>query len=208
MLTRKRPVRIPHQKRGISRKVQIIEAAYTYICAKGYSKLTTPKLAKATGVSVGCLYGYFKNKDDLFQAVLNRYSQQFDAMREDAFRKLQIGGKPIQDQLSGFLKDLTKIHEASKELNAEMKQLSFRDQSMKARLNGIEVKVQEAIKEWLLSRQNEISIGDLKAVAVILMDMVNSLVDRVVFGHMPISRHRLIEEGVNALVSVVGLRND
>jgi len=170
--------------------------------------LTTPKLAKAAGVSVGCLYGYFKDKDDLFQAVLDRYSQQFDALREDAFRKLQSGGEPIQDQLSGFLTDLIAVHQASRELNAEMKQLSFRDQSIKSRLERTEVKVHAAIKGWLQSRRKAITIGDLEAGAVILMDMVNCLVDRVVFGHMPVSRRRLMEEGVNALVSVVGLRED
>jgi AcrR family transcriptional regulator len=202
---KRRKVREPRQQRGISQKEHIIEAAYAYVCAHGYSKLTTPRLARAAGISIGCLYGYFRDKDDLFHAVLDRYSQQFDAMREDILRKFESGDEPLRKQLYDFLVSLVAVHEASAKLNMEITQLSFRDQSMKSRLDATEIKVRAAIEKWLAGYRGEMSIADIETKAVIMMDLMSAIVHRVAFGQSPVPRDRLLKEGVNALVSIMGL---
>jgi AcrR family transcriptional regulator len=203
----KRRIRNPRQQRGINQKEQIIQAAYTFICKYGYSKFTTPKLAKAAGISVGSIYGYFKDKNDIFQSVLDLNSKKFDAMREAAFLQFQKSKEPLQKQLYDFLVALLAIHEASRELHVEMKQLSFRDQSMKSRMDNIDQKVHGAIIEWLLLHKKELSIIDMEACALLMMDFVNALVDRIVFGKLLIPRDRLLLEGVHSLVSIIGIRN-
>jgi hypothetical protein len=72
-------------------------------------------------------------------------------------------------------------------------------------MDAVERKAYAAIRSWLVSKCAEVRIGDIDAVSVVLLDMVNSLVHRVVFGQMPVSRKRLISEGVNAMLSVVRL---
>lgn len=203
----KRTARIPSQQRGIDTKEQIIKAAYDYICRNGFSKLTTPKLARAAGVSIGCFYGYFKDKEDLFQAVLDRYTRQFDDLRNSAFQNFQKGGRPLQEQLMKFLEALILVHESSKELNAEMKQFAHRDKSIRFRLETAEQKTFQALREWLKSRVDNSVIADSDAYALLILDLVNSLVDRVTFGPLPVSKERLLKACIEFLTTILRLKD-
>jgi hypothetical protein len=148
------------------------------------------------------------HKQDIFQSVLDLHAKKFNTMRENAFRQFQNSKEPLRKQLYDFLFTLIDIHEPSKELHLEMKQLSFHDAFMKSQLESIDRKVQEAIKGWLLPYKQQILITDPEAASLILMDFANALIDRIVFEKLPIPRDRLIMAGVNALVAVVGLQDD
>ncbi|PKM29131.1 MAG: TetR family transcriptional regulator [Gammaproteobacteria bacterium HGW-Gammaproteobacteria-11] len=56
-------------------RLKIIEAALTLFSRNGYSNTTLAMIATEAGYSRGPIYWHFKNKDDLYQAVLS-YSQQ------------------------------------------------------------------------------------------------------------------------------------
>lgn len=70
-------------------RLKIIEAALTLFSRNGYSNTTLGMIGTAAGYSRGPIYWHFKNKDDLYQAVL-AYSQEplenliNNAAREDA----------------------------------------------------------------------------------------------------------------------------
>lgn len=75
---------IPPQKRGRkkidglveARRKQILSAALELFGTKGFHRTTTQDLADAAGVSVGLIYQYFKDKENLLAAAI---SQIFDA---------------------------------------------------------------------------------------------------------------------------------
>ena len=50
----------------------ILEAAAQVLTINGYAASSTNRIAEAAGVSVGTLYQYFSNKDDVFDAVICR----------------------------------------------------------------------------------------------------------------------------------------
>jgi len=56
-------------------RLKIIEAALTLFSRNGYSNTTLAMIGTEAGYSRGPIYWHFKNKDDLFQAVL-AYSQE------------------------------------------------------------------------------------------------------------------------------------
>lgn len=56
-------------------RLKVIEAALTLFSRNGYSNTTLAMIAKEAGYSRGPIYWHFKNKDDLYQAVL-AYSQE------------------------------------------------------------------------------------------------------------------------------------
>mgnify|MGYP002662081727 FL=1 len=78
-------IRIPNVSQSIRKKPQqqraklivdhILQAAQIYIVEQGLMHITTPKIAEKAGVSVGSLYQYFENKEEIIQELLHRKSE-------------------------------------------------------------------------------------------------------------------------------------
>lgn len=66
----------PQQKRAKVIVDTIIEATQICIAEQGLSQITTPKIAEKSGVSVGSIYQYFENKDEIVNELLRRKSEQ------------------------------------------------------------------------------------------------------------------------------------
>jgi len=58
------------------RKIQIINAAEDVFTKKGFDEARMDDIAEETGLSKGTLYLYFKSKDDLIIAILDRMFQR------------------------------------------------------------------------------------------------------------------------------------
>lgn len=61
--------RSPVQDRSRAMVDRLLEAATTVLAERGYAGLTTNRVAAAAGVSVGSLYRYFEDKDDLVREL-------------------------------------------------------------------------------------------------------------------------------------------
>ena len=81
--------------RGHVRREQIIKAALKVMSQQGYPKFTMRNVAENAGIHFATLQYYFKNKNELLQAL-------FDHKLEDDSRvfHLAIGnaGRPVKDQ--------------------------------------------------------------------------------------------------------------
>jgi AcrR family transcriptional regulator len=55
-----------------AKRRQIVEGARTVFRALGFDAASMGEIAKAAGVSKGTLYVYFKDKDELFQAIVEK----------------------------------------------------------------------------------------------------------------------------------------
>ena len=64
----------PTQGRSKTMVSAIFEAAARVLPKSGYEGVTTNQLAKIAGVSVGSLYQYFSNKDEISLQILNKIS--------------------------------------------------------------------------------------------------------------------------------------
>jgi AcrR family transcriptional regulator len=82
-----------------AKSLQIIEAAAGVFARKGFEAALMDDMAAAAGMSKGCLYDYFENKEDLFFAVF-QWSQR---------KILSIGveqpktSAPIKERISNFV---------------------------------------------------------------------------------------------------------
>lgn len=78
-------IRIPSVSQSMRKKPQqqraklivdhILQAAQICIVEQGLMQITTPKIAERAGVSVGSLYQYFENKEEIIQELLRRKSE-------------------------------------------------------------------------------------------------------------------------------------
>ena len=66
--------RAPREPKTELRRNQLIDTALEVFAQKGFAETTVKELAEAAGVAQGLLYHYFKSKDDLLEAVIERHS--------------------------------------------------------------------------------------------------------------------------------------
>ncbi len=65
------------------RRPQIVDAAIRVFTSKGFRKATMPDIAAEAGLSVGGVYWYFKGKDEIVSAILQRaFDEDFGALAE------------------------------------------------------------------------------------------------------------------------------
>ncbi|MGW5684715.1 TetR/AcrR family transcriptional regulator [Nonomuraea sp. NPDC003754] len=69
-----RPVR--RQARGLKRMAEILDAAELVIAEVGYPDLTTNQVAARAGMSPGSLYQFFRNKDEILDGLVARYTDE------------------------------------------------------------------------------------------------------------------------------------
>ncbi len=58
-------------------KKTIIRAAFELLITKGYDAVSISDIQKATGMSRGLLYHHYKNKEELFLDIANRFLEKF-----------------------------------------------------------------------------------------------------------------------------------
>ncbi len=75
---------IRRQARGLKRMAEILDAAELVVAEVGYMELTTNQVAARAGISPGSLYQFFRNKEEILDGLVKRYTddrQEFWAAR-------------------------------------------------------------------------------------------------------------------------------
>ena len=65
-------------------KKNILEAARTVFAEHGYGQASMRIIARAAGISVGALYLYFRNKEDLYLTFVQEWMNQLNACTQEA----------------------------------------------------------------------------------------------------------------------------
>ncbi|AJY77320.1 TetR family transcriptional regulator [Paenibacillus beijingensis] len=89
-----------------SRKEQIIDAAVTLFASQGYYKTTTAHVAGAVGVTQPYVFHFFKSKEQLFIAVLERAVSRL----QEAFRAVDAPKELILDTMGQQFNRLIESH--------------------------------------------------------------------------------------------------
>ncbi|MGN9839554.1 TetR/AcrR family transcriptional regulator [Nonomuraea sp. H19] len=75
---------VRRQARGLKRMGEILDAAESVIAEVGYPDMTTNQVAARAGMSPGSLYQFFRNKEEILDGLVSRYTddrQEFWAAR-------------------------------------------------------------------------------------------------------------------------------
>jgi AcrR family transcriptional regulator len=89
-----------NKRSGIKSKQKIIEAAMAVFSAKGYAKANIREIAQVAGISVGGVYLYFKNKEDLYKHLI---AERKSSLR-DAIEKTLGQTRTAAESLTAFIK--------------------------------------------------------------------------------------------------------
>jgi len=91
-----------NRRSGIESKKRIIAAAMSVFSRHGYAKANIRGIAKSAGISVGGVYLYFKNKEELYKSLID------DRMRDMGSKIEIIAGRT--ESATKALSDFLKLH--------------------------------------------------------------------------------------------------
>jgi AcrR family transcriptional regulator len=125
------PPREPHQKRALETVRAILQAAGQLLVEQGFAKTSTNAIAARAGVSIGSLYQYFRNKDEVYVALRHQHFERIAPLLESLNRALALPRSDIADEIGKFVEALVRVHEPERDviraIDAELGWLESRD---------------------------------------------------------------------------------
>jgi AcrR family transcriptional regulator len=95
--------RTPQQKRGQARVDMIINAALSAFSEYGFEATTTNMIAERAHVSIGSVYQFFENKDELIHVCTTRYLEKFSTDFKDALDTSYANAQSAIDSIIRFI---------------------------------------------------------------------------------------------------------
>ena len=111
----------PRQARSKATVDAILDAAAQVVVSDGYDKMTTNRIAKVAGVSIGSLYQYFPNKQAVAMAVAERHANEMVALLGKTLAEL--GDVSIPVAVRTYVKTMIDVHAREPELHHALVQL-------------------------------------------------------------------------------------
>lgn len=107
LITRQNQIRTRNgtalRKRGTDRVRAILEASEEIFLEGGYQNLTMRNIAQRADISLSNLTYYFKNKDDLFQTLMDSVTARYADQLESIFKKYPDNPKESFNALMSYL---------------------------------------------------------------------------------------------------------
>src|SRR5438128_8006512 len=74
----------PQLEVSLDRKTQILDAALVCFAKRGFHQTSMHDISAEAGISVGLIYRYFENKEDVISAMADRHKKQIHEILERA----------------------------------------------------------------------------------------------------------------------------
>lgn len=195
-----RPVRSPRQSRGIASRSKIIDAAFEIFRKKGYYGTNTEDIAKAAGVSIGCLYSYFKDRDDLFHEVLNQRQQIFLQLFPSETVTFE-SKENIREWLIRQMMQLAELQKNSRRMFADVRSLSYSSPAVSKILTEQREHRLHIAMEFFNSHKQILKVEDTEAAAILFCNLVSVTTEQIALRENNISEERILRAGIDALMA-------
>jgi AcrR family transcriptional regulator len=91
-------------ERAVATRAALVEVARRLFATQGYHCASTPDVVSAAGVTRGALYHHFKQKEDLFEAVVRETAHQLEQEATAAVLETQDPWLRLQSGLQVYLR--------------------------------------------------------------------------------------------------------
>jgi AcrR family transcriptional regulator len=102
--------RTPRQDRARETVDAVVQAAEQILVESGYGNASTNAIAQRAGVSIGSLYQYFSNKEELFRAVVRKHRGQVLPTVVDALTRMSEPNSDLIELAIGLLRDMARVN--------------------------------------------------------------------------------------------------
>ncbi|WP_311408573.1 TetR/AcrR family transcriptional regulator [Liquorilactobacillus uvarum] len=197
--------RVPQQKRSIEKKEAIVSASYKLFLKEGFGKTSINDISRQTNLSVGTIYAYFSNKEDILLAVLYSFGNKLiDGICSELKR---VNSKnDLNTILENILDLIAKSHvELTKKFHDECMALSYIDPEIKGYFINVQNKMAFEINHVLKKSGYKFSYPNEQI--FICFNILNGLNDVIAFKNrddlnIEIAKHQAIETIKQMLVAV------
>lgn len=155
-------------------KEQIIKVARQVFAKFGFQKTTVNEIARAVHKAKGSVYYYFKNKEELFQSVVEK---EFQTLRTELIKAINAG-ENAKEKLTNYIKvrmktlnEFSNMYDALK--NDYLSYMSFIEQIREKYDNEEIVLVKSILTNGVLN--NEFDIEDEEQTAIVIVTALKGL---------------------------------
>jgi AcrR family transcriptional regulator len=184
--------RKPSQERSRQVVEALLEATGQVIAERGLAQATTNHIARRAGISIGSLYQYFANKDELLAAL-------FDKLVDDLGHAVDRGvplllEADLPTMVRGLLQAGFAFMRSNETLYLELAR-NWDQQSSQRVLRSLERHMQEVFRLYALRHYRELQIDNLPvAVFVATNSTVFTIMRYLSLPQPPCGREELLEE--------------
>lgn len=195
-----RPIRRPRQSRGIASRSKIVDAAFEMFQKKGYYGTSTEDIAKAANVSIGCLYSYFKDRDDLFHEVLNQRQQIFLKLLPS--ESVTIKSKEdIREWLKKQIIQVAEFQKGYRRIYTDILSLSYSSTVISHILTEQRNHRLHMVMEFFNTHKQILKVEDIEAAAILFCNIISVTTEQIALWENDISEDRILQAGVDALMA-------
>lgn len=191
--------RHPQQIRSIRTKESILNAAMELFSSKGFHNTNTKEIAARAGVSTGSFYSYFADKREIFVEALKLYHQQFQDQLTRSLDRLDFHTMAKQDAILHIIDSLIRAHDVFTEFHGELETMAREDEEVKLLTDKQFERALVMTEHYLSMWKDELRVKDIQAAAYLVFEVLNRLVDGIVFEAVPIKKEQIKHELVQMI---------
>lgn len=199
-------LRVPRQRRAMRTRASLLDAARREFSERGHAGATSKTIAERAGVSVGSLYQYFSDKDQILREIARARAELIAGETLGALGRSLAGAEgddPVSDvrqKLRAVVQVVVDQHRDDPGLHAVLTERRHADPALDSLTSAFERRLIEAGALLLESWGHE---GDCLGTAFVVFTMIEGAVHTHVLGEAVVSDERLFDSLLDALVRVV-----
>ena len=172
-----RPVRTPSQERALDKKNRIIRAAYELFNLYGFEEVSIRRIAREAEVSIGTIYAYFRDKQDIQVAARTLYR---DELYENFLKVIEHeldAAVSLEEALLAVIRSLDRVMGRRLTFYRDMMILTYRNEEVKQGFITEERENGRAVAELFFQKfQARIKTRDRELTAFVLHRIVREVV--------------------------------
>lgn len=192
MSAESKEVRAPQQDRSRTTKNRLLDAGQRLICHKGYHGTNSKEIAAEAGTAIGSFYAYFRDKKDLFIAILERYTDRIFASVPNLPTQELVRGE-ARDLLHEYVRSVIQAHDLP-ELHRELYVSLRNDPDMEMLIERWQQESVRRIERALQSASSHLRTRDTQAAAVLLHATLEAVIQRITLYRVAVDQGQLVEE--------------
>jgi putative transcriptional regulator (tetR/acrR family) len=177
----KKLVRKPVQKRSLDKLNTILVVSKELFAKKNYFNVTTNEIAKEAGISIGTLYSYFSNKEEILSLILKDYNESFIVIfnQLNTSENLELFSSDYKGWIEKLIDNLISLED--KEFHAQIEMLSYSIPEVKGIQDQHNDKMKEFTYQCLKHYVGNKEITNLKSISNVLFNFITSIVDEILY---------------------------
>ena len=172
MLSPETPRRAPTQRRSRETVQAILQAAARILVREGRDAVTTNRVAKDAGVSIGSLYQYFSSRDAIIGALAQEHASEMIGLL--LAHAGPIAGQGPREAIPQFVSAMIAAHKGAPDLHLALLTQMLSDGP--AAIKAVHDPARGLVRAWLGQHAAAIRPRDLDAAAFLLTTTVEAAI--------------------------------